>query len=169
MAGLVAKKAHGHKEWCMGSTGRWKFLPKQHLVQEGMRGRKNGPKNPHTLHAIKDKHQPIRTAKSNNARAAEIVWRLERNKFRQSGACIKGQDIPYLYPANTWEVGHGSRYSEGVVWWWGEEGVYSGVPAQVSLGEMSCWDGISHKRGKYGLGPLDACHRGRWWCSLILI
>ena len=39
--------------------------------------------------------------------------------------------------------------------------VYSWVPAQASLGEMSCWNDISPKRGKYRLGPLDACHRGR--------
>ena len=23
---------------------------------------------------------------------------------------------PILYPTNTWKVGHGSRYSEGVIW-----------------------------------------------------
>ena len=26
-----------------------------------------------------------------------------------------------MYLANTWEVGHRSRLSEGVVWWWGEK------------------------------------------------
>jgi len=40
-------------------------------------------------------------------------------------------------------------------------GVYFGVLAQTSLEEMSCWDDISSKKGKYGLGPLDACHKGR--------
>ena len=43
---------------------------------------------------------------------------------------------------NTWEVGHRLRFSEGVDWQWGENGVYSIVPAQASLGEMFCWDGI---------------------------
>ena len=57
-----------------------------------------------------------------NMEEAEMVWRPERNKFRRSGACTKGEGTTYLYPTNTWEVGHGSRYSEGVVWWWGERG-----------------------------------------------
>ena len=49
------------------------------------------------------------------------------------------------------------------VWFGGGEKkwVYSRVPAQASLGEISCWDGISPKRGKNGLGPLNACHGGR--------
>ena len=33
-----------------------------------------------------------------------------------SGAYTKGPSTTYLYPANTWEVGHESRVSEGVVW-----------------------------------------------------
>ena len=32
-------------------------------------------------------------------------------------------------------MGHRSRYSEGMVWQWGENGVYSGIPAQASLGK----------------------------------
>ena len=40
-----------------------------------------------------------------------------------------------LVPNNTWKVGHRSRYSKGVVWRWGEKGVYSRVLAQVSLTE----------------------------------
>ena len=49
------------------------------------------------------------------------------------------------------------------VWFGGGEkkGVYFGVPAQSYLGDMSYWDGISPKRGKYRLRTLDACHRGR--------
>ena len=39
-----------------------------------------------------------------------------------SGAYTKGPGTTYLYLANTWEVGHGSRVSEGVVWRWGERG-----------------------------------------------
>ena len=58
-----------------------------------------------------------------------------------------------------WVTGQGFQR----VWFGGEEkkGVYSRVPAQASLGEMSCYDGISLKRGKYKLKPLDACYKGR--------
>ena len=40
--------------------------------------------------------------------------------------------------------------------------VYSGVLAEAFFGEILCWDDISPKRGKYELGPLDACHRSRY-------
>ena len=43
----------------------------------------------------------------------------------------------------------------------GGKQVYFGVPAEASFREMLCWDGISPKRGKHRLGPLDACHRSR--------
>ena len=77
-----------------------------------------------------------------------------------SEACTQGSDTVYLYLANTGEVGHGSEVREGVVWRWGEGGAYFRVPAQVLLGEISCWYGVSFKRGKYELEPLDACYRG---------
>ena len=129
MVGLVSKKAHGHKEGSMGLAGRWRLLPKRYPIQEGMKGRKYKPKRPHILRTRKDKHQLVHIVESNNARAVEMVWRPERNKFRWSGACTKGQGTTYLYPANTWEVGHWSRYSEGMVWRWGENGVYSEILA----------------------------------------
>ena len=49
------------------------------------------------------------------------------------------------------------------VWFGGGEKWESilGVSAQASLGKMSCWDDILPKKGKYELGPLNACHRGR--------
>ena len=44
-----------------------------------------------------------------------------------SGAYTKGLSTTYLYPANTWEVGHESRVSEGVVWqWWERRGLFWG-------------------------------------------
>ena len=46
-----------------------------------------------------------------------------------SGAHTQGLGITYLYPANTGEVGHGSKVREGVVWQWGEGGAYFGVLA----------------------------------------
>ena len=43
----------------------------------------------------------------------------------------------------------------------GEKGrVYSRVPSQTLLGEMSCWDDIPNKRGKDELESLGACHEG---------
>jgi len=36
-----------------------------------------------------------------------------------------------------------------------------GILLKLLYGEMSYWDGISPKRGKSKLRPLDACHRGR--------
>jgi len=47
-----------------------------------------------------------------------------------------------------------------MVWRWGEGKTYSGVPAQVFLGEMSCWDDIPSKGSKDELRPLSACHEG---------
>ena len=36
---------------------------------------------------------------------------------------------------------------------------YSRIPAQALLGEMSYWDDMPSKRGKYELELLGACHR----------
>ena len=47
-----------------------------------------------------------------------------------------------------------------MVWQWGEGKIYYGVPAQVLLGEMSCWDDIPPKRSKDELELLGACHEG---------
>ena len=55
-------------------------------------------------------------------------------------------------------MGHRSEVREGMVWWWGEGKAYSGVLAQVLLGEISCWDDIPLKRSKDELKPLGACH-----------
>ena len=43
----------------------------------------------------------------------------------------------------------------------GKGEVYSGVPVQALLGEMSCQDGILPKRGKDKLELLVACHRSQ--------
>ena len=43
----------------------------------------------------------------------------------------------------------------------GRKEIYFGVPAETPFRKMLCWDGISPKRGKHRLGPLDACHRSR--------
>ena len=57
-------------------------------------------------------------------------------------------------------MGHGLKVKEGMVWWWGEGKAYSRVPAQVLLGEMSCWDDILPKRSKDELKPLGVCLEG---------
>ena len=76
------------------------------------------------------------------------------------GARTQGSGTTYLYPTNTGEVGHRSELKEDVVWQWGERGAYFGVPAQALLGEMSCWNDNSSKRGKRELESLDACYKG---------
>ena len=42
----------------------------------------------------------------------------------------------------------------------GTRGAYFEVLAQAILGEMSCWEDISPKSGKYELESLGACYRG---------
>ena len=74
-----------------------------------------------------------------------------------SGARTQGSGTTYLYSANTREVDHRSEVRRVVVWLWGEGGAYCGVPSQTFLGEMSCWDDISSKRGKHELESLGAC------------
>ena len=77
-----------------------------------------------------------------------------------SGACTQGLNTTYMYLADTGEVGHELEVREGMVWQWGEGEAYFRVPTQALLGEMSCWDEISSKRGKHELKPLNACYIG---------
>ena len=84
----------------------------------------------------------------------ELIW--EWSIFW--GSCLNSS-ITYLYPANTEEVGYRSKVKEGVVWRWGEEGAYFGVPAQTLLEEMFCWDEIPPKIGKHELESLGACYK----------
>ena len=72
----------------------------------------------------------------------------------------QGLSITNLYPANTGVVGHGSKVRKGVVWWWGEGKAYSGVPIQILLGVMSCWDDIPSKRRNDEFELLGAYHEG---------
>ena len=65
----------------------------------------------------------------------------------------------YLYLVNIGEVDHGFEVKEGVVWQWGEEGAYFGVPVQTLLEEMFCWDVIPPKIGKHELESLGACYK----------
>ena len=81
--------------------------------------------------------------------------------LKRSKPIIKqGPDTTSLYLANTRVVGHGSEVRGGMVWRWGEGKVYSGVPAQILLGVMSCWDDLPPKRNKDELEPLGAYHEG---------
>ena len=77
-----------------------------------------------------------------------------------SGACTRPKHLP-LVP---------NQYRSGGLWVRGKRGyslaverkgkVYSEVPAQAFLVEMSCWDDIPPKRGKCELESLSACHKG---------
>ena len=87
------------------------------------------------IHATRVKQAPERAAKSNKP-----VGNGKRMRARKvmdsygSGAQTQGSSTTYLYPVNTREVGHGSEVKDGVVWRWGEEGAYFGVPTQALLG-----------------------------------
>ena len=59
-----------------------------------------------------------------------------------------------------WVMGHGSEVRESIIWRWGEGKAYSGVPAHILLGVMSCWDDIPPKKRKDKLESLGACHEG---------
>ena len=60
----------------------------------------------------------------------------------------QGSGTTNLYLANTRVVGHGLEVREGMVWWWGEEEAYSGVPVQTLL--EKCPTGMTYhqKEGK---------------------
>ena len=72
----------------------------------------------------------------------------------------QGPGTTNLYPANTGMLGHRSKVREGMVWRWGEEKAYSGVLAQIILGEMFYWDYIPPKKRKDEFELLYACHEG---------
>ena len=113
------------------------------------------------IHAIRVKQAPEHEAESDkpvgNGKHMNVRKSIDSCG---SGARTQGSGTTYLYPANTREVGHGSEVRGGVVWRWGERRAYFGVPAQALLGEMSCWDDIPPKRGKYELESQSACYRG---------
>ena len=78
--------------------------------KEKVEGREREPKGRYVFHAIRVKHLPKHTTKSNkhggNSKGmkARKVIDLDGN-----GAYTQGPSTTYLYPTNTWEVGHGSR------------------------------------------------------------
>ena len=95
------------------------------------------------IHTARVKQAPERAAESNKPVGnGKCVRAKKAMDSYGSGACTQGLGTTYLYPTNTGEVSHGSEVREGVVWWWGEEGAYFGVPAQALLGETFCWDDI---------------------------
>ena len=87
------------------------------------------------------------------------AWTPEKQWTNMGVKYAQGSGTTYLYPANTEEVGHRSEVREGVVWQWGETGAYFEVLAQAFLGEMSCWDDIPPKSGKYELESLGAYYK----------
>ena len=72
----------------------------------------------------------------------------------------QGLNTTNLYPTNTGVVGYGSEVKRGMVWWWEEGKAYFGVPGQITLRLMSCWDDLPLKRSKDELKPLGVCHEG---------
>ena len=112
------------------------------------------------IHVARVKQAPKRVAQSGKpiGNGKRMSARKAMDSYG-SGACTQGLDTTYLYPTKTGEVGHGSEVKEGVVWRWGEEGAYFGVPAQAILGKISCWDYLSPKRDKHELESLGVCYR----------
>ena len=83
-----------------------------------MKDREYEPKSPYVLHAARVKHPPKRTAKSDKHEGNNKGVKARKGTDSNgSGAYTQGPGTNYLYPTNTWEVGHGLRVSEGVVWW----------------------------------------------------
>jgi len=78
-----------------------------------------------------------------------------------SGACTKlmhHQLVSSQYKSGRAWVRGGSEVREGMVWRWGEgKRLFWGFRSN-SFGEMSYWDDIPPKRGKYELDSLGAYH-----------
>ena len=81
-----------------------------------MKGKEHEPKSPYVLHAARVKHPPECTVESNKHRGNRNGVKPKKGTDSdESGAYTKSLGTTYLYPTNTWEVGHGSRVSKGVV------------------------------------------------------
>ena len=116
-----------------------------------MKGKEHEPKTLHFLYATRDKHQPEYTAESNKYGGSRNGVKDRKKQFRWTGVYTKDQGTTYLYLANTWEVGHGSMYSEGVVWWWGErEGLFWGSRSNF-FGER-CPAGMTSHQKEVNMG-----------------
>ena len=133
-------------------------MPKKRPVQKRIKGREYELKSSHILHATKDKHQLAHIVESNNHGGSTNG--VKARKKQSSGGVEHTQRVK-APPTCTQPIHGGSRLLEGVVWRWGERGVYLGFLLKLLWKEISCWDGISPKRGKYGLRPLHTCHRSR--------
>ena len=66
------------------------------------------------------------------------------------------QPVPSQYKSGGLWIRGTRRYGLAV----GRRKAYSGVPTQILLGEMSCWDDIPPKKRKDELEPLGAYHEG---------
>ena len=92
-------------------------MPKQQPVQEGIKGREHELKSPHILYAIKDKHQPVRTAESNKHEGSRNGVKAKKKQIQMEWSMHKGPGHHLLVPSQYMGVAHELRYSEGVVWW----------------------------------------------------
>ena len=102
--------------------------------KEEVESRKCEPKGPCIFHAARIKQLPERIVESDKHKG-NGKWVKAKKVMDSDGSEAYTQDLgtTYLYPANTGEVGHGSRVWKVVVYRWGERGAYFGVPAQTSL------------------------------------
>ena len=113
------------------------------LIKSSQRG--GGPSNGH-----KGAHNQISTSES--------TTQISISSLRKANSLIKE-----LYNSSEY-MGSGPRVQvfRGCVLAVGRKvGLFWGSRLSFFEG-MPCWDGISPKKGKCGLGSLDACHRSRW-------
>ena len=162
MAGSITKRPTDIEEENTGLVGRWRLLPKQCLVQEGVKGKEYEPKSPHIFHATKDKHQPIRTTELNKHRGSRNGVKARKKQNLDGVEHTERARHHLLVPSQYIEGGSWVKAFKGCGLVVGRKrGSILGFLLELLWEEMSCQNGISPKRGKYRLRPLDACHRFR--------
>ena len=134
-----------------------------------MKGRQHEPKSPYILTATKVKQQPKRIIESDKHRGNRNGVKAKKKQIRWKWSMHKGPRYHLLVPSQYMGGGPQVKGIKGC-------GLVGGrkkwsileFPLKLLWGEMFYWDSISPKRSKYELGPLDACHRGRWRRGLIV-
>ena len=108
------------------------------------------------------KHQPEHTVESNKHEGNRNGVKARKKWTQTEWSMHKGPRHHLLVPSQYMGGGSQVKVFKGC----GlavrrKRGSILGFSLKLLWGEMSCWGDISPKRSKYGLGPLDACHRGR--------
>ena len=143
MVGTTSNKPMGMtRKGATGWIGR-SFCQDNAQAHEGIKGGRT-----HALHTVGEEHKPRTRSRMRQGKNGRNDVGVKEDKRRGQWKSHKGRSTTYLYLTNTGEVDHWSRDSEGVVWWWEENGFILGFLLRLLLGKMPCWDDISPKRGK---------------------